>query len=115
VHRSIHRTPWNNGGATCPCDIDALCRFHHRIKTFTAWTAVRDQSANTLTWTSPLGRINTDRPAPDLPTGTPLNLHDPPNTDPPNLADPPEGDPPISEPASGDEPAAGNDDDSPPF
>jgi hypothetical protein len=84
-----HRTTWDLGGATCPCDLDALCRFHHLIKTFTAWTAVRDQGANTLTWTSPLGRVNTDRPAPDLPTGTPLNLHDPLNPDdPPNLSDP---------------------------
>jgi len=64
-------------------------QLRHRIKTFTAWTAVRDQSANTLTWTSPLGRVNVDRPAPDLPTGTPLNLHDPLNPDdPPNLSDP---------------------------
>jgi len=88
VHRSIHRTTWNNGGATCPCDLDALCRFHHRIKTFTAWIAVRDHGANTMTWTSPLGRINVDRPAPDLPTGTPLHLGDPSTTDPPE-PDPP--------------------------
>jgi hypothetical protein len=71
-----HRTTWDQGGATCPCDLDALCRFHHRIKTFTAWTAVRDQSANTMTWTSPLGRVHVDRPAPDLPTGTALHLSD---------------------------------------
>jgi len=69
-----HRTPWDAGGATCPCNLDALCRYHHRIKTFTTWTAVRDHHTNTLTWTSPLGRVHTDRPAPDLPTGTPLNL-----------------------------------------
>ena len=69
-----HRTTWDDGGATCPCNLDTLCRYHHRIKTFTAWTADRDQHTNTLTWTSPLGHTHTDQPAPDLPTGTPLNL-----------------------------------------
>ena len=71
-----HRTTWDTGGATCPCNLDTLCRYHHRIKTFTTWTAVRDHHTNTLTWTSPLGRVHTDQPAPDLPTGTPLNLDD---------------------------------------
>ena len=74
-----HRTPWDDGGATCPCNLDTLCRYHHRVKTFTAWTADRDQHTNTLTWTSPLGRTHTDQPAPDLPTGTPLKLADPPS------------------------------------
>ena len=74
-----HRTAWDAGGATCPCNLDALCRYHHRIKTFTTWTAVRDHHTNTLTWTSPLGRVHTDQPAPDLPTGTPLNLDDEPD------------------------------------
>ena len=71
-----HRTPWDHGGATCPCNLDTLCRYHHRIKTFTGWTAHRDHTTNTLTWTSPLGRVHTDRAAPDLPTGTALNLSD---------------------------------------
>jgi hypothetical protein len=70
-----HRTPWDHSGATCPCNLDTLCRFHHRSKTFTTWTAQRDGN-NTITWTSPLGRVHTDQPPPDLPTGTPLNLGD---------------------------------------
>ena len=72
-----HRTPYDQDGATCPCNLDALCRFHHRTKTFTTWTAHHDHTTNTLTWTSPLGRTHTDRPAPHLPTGTPINLADP--------------------------------------
>ena len=72
-----HRTPYDQDGATCPCNIDALCRFHHRTKTFTTWTAHHDHTTNTHTWTSPLGRTHTDRPAPHLPTGTPINLADP--------------------------------------
>lgn len=42
------------GGTTCPCNLDLLCRFHHRVKTFTAWSAVR-LPGNTLAWTSPWG------------------------------------------------------------
>jgi hypothetical protein len=80
-----HRTPWDAGGATCPCNLDALCRYHHRIKTFASWQATRDHGANTLTWISPLGQSQTDRPAPDLPTGTPLNLNDGPHGGPPDL------------------------------
>ncbi len=101
-----HRTTWDAGGATCPCNLDTLCRFHHRTKTFTAWTAVRDQQANTLTWTSPLGRVHIDRPAPDLPTGTPLNLSD--RLDLVSAS--------VGESAPGDGPAAENcDSDDPPF
>lgn len=43
-----------NAGTTCPCNLDLLCRFHHRVKTFTGWSAVR-LPGNTLAWTSPLG------------------------------------------------------------
>lgn len=38
-----HRQPFgetkDGGGATCACNLDALCRFHHRVKTFTEWSA----------------------------------------------------------------------------
>ena len=54
---------------TCACNLDCLCRFHHRVKTFTDWSAIR--IGNTLHWTSPLGRDYTDHP-PDLPIGRPL-------------------------------------------
>ena len=71
-----HRQPWNDGGPTCPCNLDTLCRTHHRLKTFTTWHATR--TTNTLTWTSPLGRTYTDHP-PAKPVGTPLE----PDPDPP--------------------------------
>src|SRR6185312_12623163 len=84
-----HRTPYDQGGATCPCNLDTLCRFHHRIKTFTTWTADHDHTTNTLTWTSPLGHTHTDTPTPDLPTGTPMTLADPrSHADPPSSAQP---------------------------
>jgi hypothetical protein len=102
-----HRTSWDDGGATCPCNLDTLCRFHHRTKTFTAWTADRDQHTNTLTWTSPLGHTHTDQPAPDLPTGQPLNLAE-------------AKAPAATEPGSGSAPDAtdatdATDDETPPF
>lgn len=49
-----HRLPYESGGATCPCNLDVLCRAHHRLKTFTSWRAEPDASGR-LTWTSPLG------------------------------------------------------------
>lgn len=48
------------GGTTCPCNLDLLCRFHHRVKTFTGWSAVR-LPGNTLAWTSPLGFRHVDQ------------------------------------------------------
>lgn len=50
-----HRVPFDSGGETCPCNLDALCRTHHRIKTFTAWRATPDPATGHLTWVSPLG------------------------------------------------------------
>jgi hypothetical protein len=65
-----HHIPWDQGGATCPCDLDTLCITHHRVKTFTTWHATRHLD-NVLTWTSPLGRTYRDHPAPDLPIENP--------------------------------------------
>ena len=50
-----HRTPFHAGGETCPCNLDALCRTHHRLKTFTRWRATRRTETDRITWTSPLG------------------------------------------------------------
>lgn len=65
-HREPFRPGTDTGGPTCPCNLDCLCRYHHRVKTFTGWRATR--SGNELQWTSPIGRRYTD-PAPDLPIG----------------------------------------------
>jgi hypothetical protein len=58
-----HRVPFQRGGATCPCNLDTLCRTHHRLKTFTSWHAEPDESGR-LVWISPLG--NTYALAPEL-------------------------------------------------
>ncbi|HET8590446.1 MAG TPA: hypothetical protein VFM01_12505, partial [Nakamurella sp.] len=50
-----HRRPYRAGGATCPCNLDPLCRFHHQVKTFTGWRATPAVDG-TLEWTSPIGR-----------------------------------------------------------
>jgi 5-methylcytosine-specific restriction endonuclease McrA len=64
-------------GPTSTRNLGALCRFHHRLKTFTAWT-YRMTAPGVFEWTSPHGhRYRRD------PTGTtPI--------DPPELPEPPE-------------------------
>ncbi|KRB74959.1 hypothetical protein ASE01_16415 [Nocardioides sp. Root190] len=32
-----HEIPHHTGGPTCPCNLDPLCRRHHRAKTFSQW------------------------------------------------------------------------------
>jgi hypothetical protein len=41
-------------GPTCTCNIAALCRRHHRLKTHTAWTYTVLEPGTYL-WTSPHG------------------------------------------------------------
>ncbi len=49
-----HRHPYDEGGATCACNLDLLCRVHHRAKTFTTWHAEPGADGR-LVWTSPTG------------------------------------------------------------
>ena len=58
-----HRRPFREGGPTTAENLDALCRFHHRLKTFTRWRAIREPG-NRLTWTTPLGAVVPDDPPP---------------------------------------------------
>lgn len=69
-----HRQPFDDGGVTCPCNLDALCRFHHRVKTFTGWSAVR-VAGDRLRWTSPLGAVHVDFPDP-VPAGVAATVSD---------------------------------------
>ncbi|WP_353650349.1 DUF222 domain-containing protein [Nakamurella sp. A5-74] len=80
-----HRVPFAEGGPTTAENMDALCRFHHRLKTFTGWRAVR-APGNCLTWTTPLGAVIADDPelvsapgmTPPRPPGPSSPLDDPP-------------------------------------
>ncbi|MGN6599136.1 MAG: HNH endonuclease signature motif containing protein, partial [Actinomycetes bacterium] len=68
-----HATPYRNGttgGTTCAANLIPLCRRHHRCKTFTDWTVVREADG-TVVWTTPTGHVYTTRP--DGPTlGRPM-------------------------------------------
>lgn len=70
-----HRTPIAQGGPTTVQNLDAVCRFHHRLKTFTRWRAIREPG-NQLTWTTPLGAFITDHP--ELPPAVGAHHADPP-------------------------------------
>jgi hypothetical protein len=49
-----HVVPHARGGPTCTCNISALCRHHHRLKTHTAWRYLVLEPGTYL-WTSPHG------------------------------------------------------------
>jgi hypothetical protein len=50
-----HAQSWENGGATSPDNIGALCRRHHRLKTHDGWQ-IESFLDGSCTWTSPLGK-----------------------------------------------------------
>ncbi|WP_200945027.1 HNH endonuclease signature motif containing protein, partial [Nocardioides sp. Root1257] len=52
-----HITPYASGGKTTSWNLAPLCRFHHRVKTFSTWTYHRT-SRTGFTWTSPKGRVH---------------------------------------------------------
>jgi hypothetical protein len=49
-----HNVPYVQGGATCTCQIAALCRKHHRLKTHGRWRYLILTPGSYL-WTSPHG------------------------------------------------------------
>ena len=49
-----HRTPWQHGGTTCPGNLTALCRRHHRAK-HGPWI-LRHNPDGSITWISPTGK-----------------------------------------------------------
>ncbi len=56
-HIEAYVSPDDGGppGQTRPSNLAALCRRHHRLKTFTAWTYHRTPDG-TYAWVSPAGR-----------------------------------------------------------
>ena len=53
-HLIPHDPDLPEAGPTCSCNIAALCRRHHRLKTHTAWTYTTLEPG-TFLWTSPHG------------------------------------------------------------
>lgn len=58
-----HTTDWALGGKTDVSNLACLCQRHHSQKQFTRWS-VRQLDGGLLEWTSPTGRVYTDRPVP---------------------------------------------------
>ncbi|HMH89960.1 MAG TPA: DUF222 domain-containing protein [Streptosporangiaceae bacterium] len=56
-----HTIAYDQGGRTCPCDLGAVCRRHHRLKQHPGWTLTQPQPG-TFCWTTPAGRSYTTRP-----------------------------------------------------
>jgi hypothetical protein len=81
-----HRTPYENGGATCSCNIQPLCRGHHRLKSIgliTAQpipdptcdpTAQAGATTDALAWTTATGHTYRYDAPPPLPE--PHDSHD---------------------------------------
>ncbi len=56
-----HTTAWETGGPSTPENLAHLCRAHHPLKHHGGW-AVKQVTPGVLEWTSPTGRVVTDRP-----------------------------------------------------
>jgi HNH endonuclease len=50
-----HTTPFDQGGRTCPCNLEPLCRRHHRAKQAPGWRLDQPEPG-TLVWTAPHAR-----------------------------------------------------------
>ncbi len=50
-----HTVPYDQGGATCECNIAPLCRRHHQAKQAHGWRLTQDQPG-VMTWRMPHGR-----------------------------------------------------------
>jgi hypothetical protein len=73
-----HRIPHQDGGPTCSCNLQALCRGHHRLKSvglITAQpTAEAGPASDVLTWTTASGHSYRYQAPPPVPE--PADLHD---------------------------------------
>lgn len=56
-----HTTPFDQGGRTCQCNLEPLCREHHQTKQASGWQ-LRQPEPGTLVWTAPHGRTYTTQP-----------------------------------------------------
>lgn len=60
-----HTIDHAHGGATSPCNLTHLCRYHHTLKHHTHWT-VEQRDDGVMVWTSPTGRAYPDRAPPTV-------------------------------------------------
>ncbi|MBK9739853.1 MAG: DUF222 domain-containing protein [Actinobacteria bacterium] len=59
-----HAEAWNDGGATSPANLGALCVRHHQLKTHGGWDLTDSRPDGGCTWTSPDGRQYDHDPPP---------------------------------------------------
>ena len=57
-----HTDPYDTGGPTCACNLAALCRHHHRLKTHANGWTLRQLGHGILEWTDPTGKTYRTRP-----------------------------------------------------
>lgn len=57
-----HTIDWQFGGTTVVSNLGHLCRRHHTLKHHTPWAVIQKPDGS-LEWTSPGGRVYTDRPS----------------------------------------------------
>jgi Domain of unknown function (DUF222) len=87
-----HAHPWNHGGITENCNLQCLCRHHHRLKQNPAWR-VRYHNG-TSQWTAPTGHTYTSWPHDWRDPNPPDDLtqdHPPVEEPPPDDLDPGDG------------------------
>ena len=83
-----HVIPYDQGGSTCSCNLAALCRRHHRLKTHSTWSYTVLEPGSFL-WSSPYGYqfltdhqgtrdVTAERPPPRI-AGDTSCLADPPD------------------------------------
>lgn len=53
-----HTIAWHQGGPTCPCNMSALCRRHHRLKQHPQWRLFQPWPG-LLVWVTPAGKWHT--------------------------------------------------------
>ncbi len=56
-----HTVPYDQGGATCECNMAPLCRQHHKTKQTQGWHLAQPEPG-VLVWTTPHGRSYTVKP-----------------------------------------------------
>ncbi|PPF84013.1 hypothetical protein C5E07_11120 [Pseudoclavibacter sp. RFBJ3] len=56
-----HTHEWQHGGATCTNNLEHLCVFHHVMRHATPWSVLQLEGG-VLQWTTPSGKVLTDRP-----------------------------------------------------
>jgi hypothetical protein len=91
-----HRTPWLQGGPTCECNTECLCKTHHKMKHECGFTLTPSTDPNdppgTLIWTTPAGHgfpsypPQLADPDPESSPGPGLNPHPPSDPPPPELS-----------------------------